>query len=182
MIDKRLNRLDNASQAYLKKAQAVLASKKAQDIVKETGIPHDDVIAMTKLERLDMAGWLDVMLLANYYDRILPRLDEEESDLERSSIVIDGRLFTNPRYQRMTITAKLIYSYFTLPSQKRYKDEKGQDFVICHLDVLKRLTGHTKWAVKKALLELQDHGLLANYENKTQMQPQRYYIVPIKEE
>lgn len=192
-IDNRLNRLNSASLLYLKKAQMVLKSKNPQEIVKETGIPSDDVRAMARLERLDMAeegssasfvrrSWLDVMLLAEYYDRILPRIDEKSKpDLKTSSIVIDGRLFADPNYQDMTLTAKLIYGYLTLPSQNRYKDEKGREFVICDLDDLKRLTGHTKPTVKKALLELQDHELLTNYENKTLPQPQRYYVLPIKE-
>lgn len=181
-VDKQLNRLNNTSLSYLKKAQLVLKSKNQQEIVKETGIPHDDVKTMTKLERLDMAGWLDVMLLAEYYDRILPRIGEKaKPDLKTSSIVIDGRLFSDPNYQGMTLIAKLIYSYLTLPSQNRYKNEKGREFVICDLDDLKRLTGHTKPTIKKALLELQDHGLLTNYENKTLPQPQRYYVLPIKE-
>lgn len=181
-VNDKLNRLDSASLLYLKKAQLVLKSKREQDIVKETGIPHDDVKTMTKLTRLDMAGWLDVMLLSEYYDRILPRLSRiVKPDLQTSSIVIDGRLFADPNYQGMTLTAKLIYSYLTLPSQNCYKDEKGREFVICDLDDLKRLTNHTKPTVKKALLELQDHELLTNYENKTLPQPQRYYVLPIKE-
>lgn len=183
-IDKRLNKLSNPSLIYLKKAQMVLESKmNRQNIAKETGIPYATIRTMvTRPERLNSTSWLNVMRLAEYYDRILPRLDKSnQPDLQTSDIVLSGRLFSDPKYQGMTTEAKLIYSYLTLPSQKRYKDENGKEFVVCHLADLERLTNHTRPTIKKTLMELQDHGLLINRENKTLPQPQRYYVVPITE-
>ena len=183
-IDKRLKKLNSTSLIYLKKAQMVLESKmNRQDIAKETGISYATIRTMvTRPERLNSTSWLNVMLLAEYYDRILPRLDKgAKPDLRTSDVIVNGRLFSDPKYQGMTTAAKLIYSYLTLPSQKRYKDENGKEFVICHMADLERLTNHTRPTIRKALMELQDHGLLANCENKTLPQPQRYYVIPITE-
>ena len=192
-IDTRISKLSNTSLNYLKKAQMVLRSRlNRQDIAKETGIPYATVRTMvTRPERLNSTSWLNVMLLAEYYDRILPRLDRSDLEMEQdgdsparpdlrtSSIVLNGKLFSDENYQDMSITAKLIYGYLVLPEQKRYKDEAGKEYVLCRLSDLERLVNHTRLTVKKALQELQDHGLLSDYESKAQTQ--RYYVHPITE-
>ena len=112
-IDKRLKKLNSTSLIYLKKAQMVLESKmNRQDIAKETGISYATIRTMvTRPERLNSTSWLNVMLLAEYYDRILPRLDSSsQPDLRTSDIVVNSRLFSDPKYQGMTTAAKLIYS------------------------------------------------------------------------
>lgn len=86
---------------------------------------------VSRPDRLNYTSWLNVMLLAEYHDR-LERKDSENDDgparldLRNTSIVLNGKLFTDEKYQDMSTMAKLIYGYLIRPAQKRYKDEAGR--------------------------------------------------------
>lgn len=178
---KELNSLSSTSLDYLKKAQNVLQSKLSrQDIAKETGIPYSTIRTMvSRPDRLNYTSWLNVMLLAEYHDR-LERKDSENDngparlDLRNTSIVLNGKLFTDEKYQDMSTTAKLIYGYLIHPAQKRYRDEAGREYVCCYSSDLEQLANHTRATIRRALLELQEHGLLSDY--KIRSRPQRYYV------
>lgn len=66
---------------YLKKAQKILQSKLSrQGIAKETGILYSTVRTMvSRPDRLNYTSWLNIMLLAEYHDR-LERKDSENDD------------------------------------------------------------------------------------------------------
>lgn len=70
-----------SSLGYLKKTQKILQSKLSrQGIAKETGIPYSTVGTMvSRLDRINYTSWLNVMLLAEYHDR-LERKDSENDD------------------------------------------------------------------------------------------------------
>lgn len=118
---------------YLKKTQKILQSKLSrQGIAKEPGISYSTVRTMvSRPDRLNYTSWLNVMLLAEYHDRLDLKDSENDDgparlDLRNTSIVLNGKLFTDEKYQDMSTTAKLIYGYLIRPAQKRYKDEAGR--------------------------------------------------------
>ena len=80
---------------------------------------------VSRPDRLNYTSWLNVMLLAEYHDR-LERKDSENDegparlDLRNTSIVLNGKLFTDEKYQDMSTTAKLIYGYLDQLAQTDY--------------------------------------------------------------
>lgn len=118
---------------YLKKTQKILQSKLSrQGIAKEPGISYSTVRTMvSRPDRLNYTSWLNVMLLAEYHDRLDLKDSENDDgparlDLRNTIIVLNSKLFTDEKYQDMSTTAKLIYGYLIRPAQKRYKDEAGR--------------------------------------------------------